>query len=51
MAKESRLDEIKKSFYTEEVYSDRDRYQELEREAEEIEKELEDLNKEWDTWT
>ena len=48
--KESRLEEIEKAHYTEEVYSDKNRYRELEEESHALKKELEDLYREWNTW-
>jgi len=51
MNKESRRAEIQKAFYTEEVYSNKKRYRELEEELERTEVELEELNAEWETWT
>jgi len=51
IAKEKRLGAIKEDFFKEEVYSDKQKFRELEVEAENLERELDDLYREWDTWT
>jgi ATP-binding cassette, subfamily F, member 3 len=50
MRKEDRATEIKAALYTEEVYSDKQRFLALEEEARSLETELKELYHEWDTW-
>jgi len=50
IAKETRLSAIKEDFFKEEVYSDKEKYKQLEAEAETLKEELENLYREWDTW-
>ena len=50
MTSEARIDEIEAAFYTEDVYMDRKRFEELEQEQKALKEELERLYMEWDTW-
>lgn len=50
MTSEARIEEIEAAFYTEDVYTDRKRFDELEEEQKTLKEELERLYEEWDTW-
>lgn len=51
IAKETRLGAVEEDFFKEEIYSDKEKYKQLEAEAETLKGELENLYREWDTWT